>query len=213
MPTVTKVYTPANIIQGPADIFVDVAAPISAVPPVQGTNTLTIDTSGQPTDTGTAGFHVGISEGPIVLSVTPKFDEIRADTFAAAIDAAFISAETEIDIVVKESILQNLAKFFTSPLGTYSNLLIGATNPAADFLQIGSPRSAAATLRTLLLTSPRRDATTKFWYVLAYRAALKSALAMALDRKKETTYKLKFWCIADTSRVASDQVLQFVKGL
>lgn len=213
MPVVTKTYTPANIIQGPADVFVDVAAPASAVPPVQGTNTLTIDLSGQPSDAGTAGFHIGLSEGPAVLSLTPKFEEIRADQFGAPVDAAFVSSETEIDLIVKETILTNLQKYFTSPLGTYFNLATGITNSASDFLQVGSPKSSGATLRTLLLIAPRRDATSKFWYVLAYKAALKSALAMSLDRKKEATYKLKFYCIADPSRVASDQVLQIVKGL
>lgn len=213
MPVVTKTYTPSNIIQGPADIWVDIAAPASAVPPVQGTNTLTIDSSGQPTDTGTAGFHIGLSEGPTVLSMTPKFEEIRADQFAAPVDATFVSLESEIDIIVKETILQNLQKFFTSPLGTYFALPVGATNPGADFLQIGSPKSSGATLRTLLLTAPRRDSTAKFWYVLAYKAALKSALAMPVHRAKETTFKLKFYCIADTTRVLKDQVLQVVKAV
>ncbi len=213
MPVVSKVYTPANVIQGPADIYVDVAAPASAVPPVAGTNTLVLDANGQPTDTGTAGFHVGISEGPAVLSVTPKFDEIRADQFAAPVDAAFVSLETEIDIVVKEAALQNLQKYFTSPLGAYSNLTAGITNPAADFLQIGSPKSSLATLRTLTLVSPRRDVGGKFWYVMAYKAALKSAVAWAFERKTISSWKLKFYCIADTSRALKDQVLQIVKAL
>lgn len=210
MPVITKTYTPANIIQGPADIYIDVAPPPSGVPPAAA-NVLTLDSSGQPTDTGTAGFHIGLSEGPSVLSVTPKFDEIRADQHAAAIDVAFVSMETEIDIVVKEAVLQNLQKCFTSPLGTYTNVSAGTTNPAADFLQIGSPQSSAATLRTLLLVSPRRDAGGKFWYVLAYKAALKSAITWAFARGTPSTWKLKFYCIADTTRVLKDQVLQIVK--
>ncbi len=212
MPVVSKVYTPANIIQGPADIYIDVAAPASAVPPAT-TNLLTLDGSGQPTDTGTAGFHIGLSEGPTVLSVTPKFDEIRADQHAAPIDVAFVSMETEIDIVVKEAVLQNLQKFFNSPLGTYTNVAAGVTNPAADFLQIGSPTSSLANLRTLLLISPRRDVAAKFWYVLAYKAALKSAVAWAFARGTPSTWKLKFYCIADTTRVLKDQVLQIVKTI
>jgi hypothetical protein len=213
----TKIYTPANIIQGPADIFIDVAAPPSAVPPVQGTNTwaatgtYAIDATGQPSDAGSAGFHVGASEGPAVLSVTPKFEEIRADQFAASLDAAFVSLETEIDLVVKEAVLANLQKLFSSPLGRYTNVTAGATNPAADFLQIGSPTSSAATLRTLLLVSPDRAASGKYWVLQAYKAALKSAVALEFQRSTAVTWKLKFYCIADTSRVLKDQVLQLVR--
>ncbi len=212
MPVITKTYTPANIIQGPADIYIDVAPPPSGVPPAAA-NILTLDASGQPTDTGTAGFHIGLSEGPTMVSATPKFDEIRADQHAAPIDVAFVSMETEIDIIVKEAVLKNLQKFFTSPLGTYTDVALGATNPAADFLQIGSPTSSAATLRTLLLVSSRRDVSGKFWYVLAYKTALKSAVTWAFARGTPSSWKLKFYCIADTTRVLKDQVLQIVKTL
>lgn len=48
MPTVAKVFTSADIFQGPAEIYLGVAAPASAVPPIQYTNTLQLDQAGQP---------------------------------------------------------------------------------------------------------------------------------------------------------------------
>lgn len=211
MALVTKVFTPGNIFQGPADVYLDLGAPPSAVPPVQYTNTLTLDSSGQPSDTGSAGIHLGLTEGPASLAWTEKFEEIRADQLAAAVDAAFISAMAEIDFNVKETNLSRLKKFFAGPnTGAYFDLPIGITNPAADMLQIGAMRSSAVQFHTLLLVAPRRDATGKYLYILAYRALLVSAIAAALDRKKETVYKLKFKCLADVSRVAKDQTMQIV---
>jgi hypothetical protein len=217
MAVTAKTYTPANIIQGPADVYIDVQVPPSAVPPVQGTNswagsgTYALDANGQPTDNGGAGFHLGSSEGPVTLGLTPKFDQVRADQHAAPVDATFNSLESEIDFEVKEFVLQNLQKYFTSPLGRCTNVSPGSTNPAADFLQIGSPTSSLATVRPLLIISPDRSASGKFWIVQAYKAYLKSAVATAFARGKPTTWKLKFGCLADWSRAVTDQVWQVVR--
>ncbi len=54
MPTVAKAFTAADVFQGPADIYIGVTNPPSAVPPVQYTNTLQLDNSGQP-PIGTTG--------------------------------------------------------------------------------------------------------------------------------------------------------------
>lgn len=48
MATVAKAFVPADIFQGPADIYMGVQNPVSAVPPVQYTNTLQLDSNGQP---------------------------------------------------------------------------------------------------------------------------------------------------------------------
>lgn len=210
---VTKVFTPADIWQGPADVYLDVAAPTSAIPPVAGTNTLTLDVSGQPTDTGAAGVHLGITEGPVMVDFQPGFHDILGDQLGAQVDAALVSLKGNIDFALKEMNFVNLVKYFGSSLGTYTSLSAGSTNPAADFIQIGAPRSSQTTKHTLLLVSPRRDAAQKYGYVLAYRAILASAIASELSRAKENIWKLKFECLADTTRVASDQVAQIVKGL
>lgn len=299
MPTVSNVFTPADIFQGPADIFLGVKAPPSAVPPVQGTNTLTLDGSGQPPDASTtgqlgaiavnaagsgyavgdifsitqtgganglgvvttvsgstvtgvailrygtgysvgnglatvhqtgsgndaltvnistiqAGIHLGLSDGPCSASFHPKFDEIRADNFSAPVDAAFVSLASEIDVILKETTFRNIQQYFAGlSSGTYFNLTgtpVSSTNPAADFLQIGATKSSGMNnVTTLLLIAPRRDVAAKWLYVMVYRAYLKSAIALGVNRKKETVLKLKFGGLADTSRVAKDQVAQIVR--
>lgn len=212
MPTVAKSFNPADIFQGPADIWIDIGAPPSAVPPVQYTNTLQLNASGEPPDSGSSGIHLGLTEGPCSLSIMPKFNEIRADNFAAPIDAAFVSLACEVDFGVKEFNLVRIPKYFSGlTTGKYSNLGAGSANPAADLLQIGSSASATANFHTIMLISPRRDAAGKYLYLFAYRTFVKSSLAFHFDRKKETVIKLKVACIADPARIAKDQVLQIVR--
>jgi hypothetical protein len=300
VPTVTKVFSPGDIFQGPADVFLNIKAPASAVPPVQYTNTLQLDVLGQPPDASTtgqiatvavgaaggagyavgdvllltqsgganglvvvttvsagavtgvallrpgtgyavanglatvhqtgsgndaatinivtiqAGISLGLTDGPCSCSFHPKFDEIKADQFAAPVDAAFISLASEIDLIVKETTFRNIQQYFAGlQSGTYFNLTgspVSLTNPAADFLQIGATKSSGMNnVTTLTLVSPRRDVTGKWLYVMAYRAYLKSSVSLPVDRKKETVIKLKFGCLADTTRVAKDQVAQVVR--
>ncbi len=211
MATVSKAFTVADLLQGPLDWYLDVQAPPSANPPVQYTNTLQLDASGQPPDGGSAGLHLGLSEGPGGISINPKFQEIHADQFAGPIDAAFVSLECEIDFPLKESKLANIQKYWAGVLtGTYTSVIAGA-NPACDFLQIGTPKTSAVNLHTLMGIVPDRGTAAKWAYIMAYKCYLASAIALPIGRSKETVLKLKWKCIADTSRVAGDQVLQIVR--
>lgn len=295
MTTVSKSFTPADIFQGPADIYIGVKAPASAVPPVQYTNTLQLDSSGQPpigatgqiasvsvgatgsggsgysvgdtltiTQSGGAngmvrvstvnsgavtavillkggvgysaannlpvtggggsgctiniltivsGYHLGLTEGPASISTNPKFTMIGADQYSVPVDAAFSSLEAEIDFAVKELAFSNLQRYFAGLFSAnYFDLSVGSTNPATDLMQIGSSPSAAALTPTLLLVAPRRDVANKFVYAMGYKCYIKSAIAMAAQRNKETVIKLKWGLLADTSRVAKDMALQIVRG-
>lgn len=292
MAVVTRVFTPADIFQGPCDVFLGITAPPSAVPPVQYTNTLQLDGNGCPpvgatgaiatgvlgnsggtgytvgdtlaviqsggsngivrvltapggvaatflilkggwgyapganlatvggTGTGctftistiTAGFHLGLTEGPAATNITPKFDLIRADQFSPPIDAAFVSNTGEIDFNVKELVLANIQKYLAGLFSaTYFNLTAGSTNPAADFLQVGNTPSSAAQTATLLLVATRRDAAQRYLYMLAYKCHLASSIPMGFNRAKETIVKTKWKMLADTSRVGSDMACQIVR--
>lgn len=219
MANLAKNYNISNIIQGPADIFIDVQPPPSAVPPIEGENTWAlntgtyqIDSNGQPTDNGSDGFHVGLSDN-VVLHISPKFEEIRADQFVGAIDAAFVSTETEIDVVVKEMVLSKLSKYFTSLLGTYTQVDAGVDIPQSDVLQIGNPISSTAVQRSMLMIGADRTSVGQFWVINAYKTVLKAAIKTDFHRGKEVTWALKFACLADITRTLSDMSLQVVRTL
>jgi hypothetical protein len=205
---VTIQFSPSNIWQGAADIYLDVAAPPSAIPPIIGTNTLVLNANGEPNDSGGNGIHLGLTEGPCSVTFAPKFNEIRADNFAGAVDAAFVSATAEIDFAIKETQLSRFPKYFSGILtGTYFDL------GTADLLRIGSMRSSAAQFHTVLLIGGSRTVPNGYMYALAYRCTLKSAISGGVDRKKETVYKVKFAAICDVSRVATDQTMQILRDL
>lgn len=293
MTTVTKSFNPTDIFQGPCDVYLGVTPPVSAVPPVSGTNTLTLDQFGQPpiastgqingtaltaggtgysigdtltvvqsggsvgmirvlslgasnavatfavinggqgyatasglattggTGSGctiqitsiTAGFHLGLTQGPASVNLTPKFTEIKADQFSAPVDAIFSSFAAEFDFTVKQYDLVNLQKYFAGLFSaTQWTLTAGSTNPARKLLQIGSSFSSQAKTASLLLVGPRRDSPNKFLYAMGYKTHIKSAIAMGpIQRGKEAQFKLKFGCLLDPSRVSSDMTLQICK--
>jgi hypothetical protein len=147
----------------------------------------------------------------LTLTITPKFAEIGGDQFASPLDAAFVSSEFEIDFVAKEAVFQNLQKYFSSTLGTYTHVAAAGGNPAADILQFGNVNSCAITFQTLMLVSPDRSNVGKFYAVQAYKAFLSSAVQTTFHRTTQTSWKLKFKCICDVTRVLKDGVAQIVK--
>jgi hypothetical protein len=203
MAVITKTYTPAAIWQGPVDVYVNIPAPASANPPTADADEVTLDANGQPPS---GGVHLGAIEAPATVTVTEKFNEIRADQFESAGDVAFDTVEAEIDVVLKETALNNLATLITAGvLTTYTALAKSAV------LQVGGQQSSALTFFTLMLIGPNRVVTGKWVYVFAFKAYLKSAVQITFHRSKENSHKLKFGCVADLTRVAGDEVLQIVK--
>jgi len=288
MAIITKNYDLSKIFMGPPNLYLDVAAPPSAVPPVQYTNTLQLDSSGQPSDSGTtgelaavgvtaggsgyvagdiltltqtgaaggkvrvtavssgavtgvavyqygwgysvasgvattggsgsnctinitdirAGIHLGSIEPPATLKVSAKYDDIAIDQHAAPVDAAFVSLGAELDVTLRELDFTKFQRLLPArALATYSDLPAG-TNPASDFLQVGSPATSAAQFRTVLVVGPRRDAAGKFHYVMLYRALQIGNIALDFTRGKATNLKLKWRGYNDLARVAGDRLLQ-----
>jgi hypothetical protein len=208
MATVPHSFSPADIFQGPMDIWLDMAAPPSAVPLVPGVNTPTIDqATGVPTDTGDDGFNLGITEGPVTFSLAPTFQPIMADNFSAPIQTGLTQMEGSIGFAVKELDYARMPNYFAGlQTCTYFALPAGANAPASDFLQFGDMRSAAAREHTLLMIGPRRG---KYWlYIFAYRAYLTSAFSIEWGRAKETIIKVEWGLLADPNRQPRDQVLQ-----
>ena len=172
------------------------------------TNTLTLDANGQPTDTGSAGVHLGLTEGPCSVSFNAKFSEIHADQFAAPIDAAYVSTEAEIDFAIKEFSLQKLAAYFFRPdHGKRISILparLGRTR-GRTFFELGNSPTQAANTHTVLLVAPAAmpPANTytcsligRFWPGLG---------SWRWSARRRRCSKMKFKCIADAGRAAKDQ--------
>lgn len=200
MANIVRSYTVASIWQGPLDVYVNITAPASSATPNADTHCLTLDANGQPTSN--TGFHIGSVEGPTTIQITEKCNEILDDQHESPIGVAFDNITAEIDFTMKETSLTRLQTFLTSGgLGVYTAL------GNSQVLQIGGQFDSSTSMITLLLVGPSRSAAGKFAYCLVYKTYLKSAIAMAFQRSKETLYKLKAGCIMDTSRVSGDELM------
>lgn len=201
MAVIQKVYTPANIFVGPADIYIGLTAPPSALVPNSDTNTLVLDASGQPTSS--TGFHAGLVAAPTMPTVTEKMNEIMADQFETAVDVGFDTIEAEIDFILKETNLSRLNTMMSNDgLNTYSAL------SGALVLQVGGAETASVNMITICAISQQRNTTSKFNYWFLYRAYLASAVPFSFNRSKENEWKCKFKGVADTTRVMGDEVMQ-----
>lgn len=204
MSNITRTYTPANIFQGPADLYIGITAPASSLTPTADANTLILDASGQPTSN--TGFHAGLIEAPMMPTITEKLNEIAADQIEMPVDVALDSINAEIDFTMKETSLTRLQSLLTSSsLGAYT------ANSNTKVLQVGGQLDSSATAVTVLAVSPRRDSSGKFVYWMLYKAVLASAIVLSFQRSKESVYKLKMKGFADTTRVRGDELMQIVR--
>ncbi len=204
MATVTKSYTFANILQGPCDVYANIALPVSSLTPTADLQCLTLDATGQPTSA--TGISLGSIEGPSTIQITEKVNEIHDDAHESPIAVGFDSIEAEIDITLKESQLTRLQTLLNAgALGVHTSLA------ASKAWQLGGQFDSSVASLTLLLVSPDRATAGKWVYALVYKCFLASAIAAAFQRNKETIYKLKFKCVCDLTRVAGDELMQIVR--
>jgi hypothetical protein len=204
MANIARTYTVANIIQGPIDVYANIAAPTSSALPTADSQCITLDANGQPTSG--SGIHLGSVEGPTTISVTEKSNEIVDDQHESPIDVAFDYIEGEVDIAMKETNLSRLQTLLASGnLGAYNALA------NSQVLQIGGQLDSSTSLISLLLVQPNRAVAGKFIYWLVYKCFLNSAVQLTFHRNKENVFKLKFRAVMDTTRVAGDELMQWVK--
>src|SRR2546425_8452416 len=73
MALVSKVYTPGNILQGPADVYIGVTPPTSHNPPTQA-DEVALDATGQPSSlTGTITAVQNVATPAVTIASTTGF--------------------------------------------------------------------------------------------------------------------------------------------
>jgi hypothetical protein len=185
-----------KIHQGPGKLWLAVSVPTSG-------NRLLIDATGTPT--GGSPIFGGATEGAATVALAPKLEQIMADQVAAPIDVVMTGEAETIEVTMKQSDLALLKNFvvhgaYTTgtdtglPAGsqTYEEISFGGVIPI--------PKTSVAVI------SPRRDVAGKFVVSQLYQAYQAEAIQLPFQRGKETTYKVKFDGLADSARVAGDQV-------
>ena len=156
--------------------------------------------------TVTVGMHLGLTEGPTVFTITPHFNEIKADQFESPIDAYLTKVEAEIDTVLMEFNPLTFQRWFTADTVTNPSSL--ANSLVTTF---GGQFTDAANLRTLMLVSPDRATVGKWIYVFGFRAYIASAIPLTFHRTAPSLYKLKFKLVADFTRLAGDELAHMIR--
>lgn len=188
-----KNFVPAEIYQGPADLWLVSPAPTDAAMQVA------IDPTTLTPDVGVHAscVHLGMTQGAITLSVVPKIDVIKADQFDAGVDCYLASLTAKIEAEMLQSAMDKLARAlgvgnYTTSAGNYSQCTFGGTNqpPTLCIAAIGAKR-----------TTP-----TKPVCFCLYRVNAAEGISWIAQRTKPSAYKLGFTGQSDVTRTAGRQI-------
>jgi len=188
-----KNFVPAQIYQGPADLWLVSPAPTdSAMRVTLDATTLTPDSTVHATS-----VHLGMTQGAITFTVTPKIDFIKGDQFDGPL-AAYISTLTaKIEAEMLQSAMDKLARALG--VGTYSTT-------AGNFAQCtfgGTNQPATMCIAAIGL---KRTTPTKAVVGCLYRVNATDGITWTAQRTKASTYKLGFTGQADVTRTAGRTV-------
>src|SRR3954465_11041660 len=102
MTTVSKAFNPADIFQGPCDVWLGIGAPASATPPVEYTNTLQLTFDGLPSDSNTTGIMLTAGPGTTGSggSGFAAGDMIQMTTGGAVLKVVTVSAGAILTLLV-----------------------------------------------------------------------------------------------------------------
>lgn len=186
----------AKIHQGPGNLWLDVAVPVSG-------SRLVIDTSGVPTS-GTPVFG-GAIDSATTVTIGAQMNLVEADQISAPIDAIMTGELEEIEATMKESDFAKLKHYLQH--GTYdADTDTGLPAGAQDYEELTFGGIIPIAKTSVAVISPRRDDTTKFLVSQLYSAVQIEAIKLPFTRKKETMYGVKFTGLAVTTRAVGDQV-------
>lgn len=183
----------ANIHISAGRIFIGVTPPATGAPPTWLTHT-----DGVPA----TGTEVGHTEGDSVFTYKPTKAEVVSEQALGPVDAFVTDEMAQLTFTAQERV-------FTTLQAALDN--IGNVN---DVTRMGFYAGNGASLINIfttcvVLTSRRRDATTKFEVLVIYKAYSVEGVALTYSRTKPSTYAVTLKGLNDTTRNAGDQLFQF----
>jgi hypothetical protein len=189
-----KSFVPAEIFQGPADLWILGTAPLDASGGVVSIDptTLTPDSTVHGTCT-----HLGLTEGAATFSVTAKIDPIKADQFEAPVDCFVASIAAKLEVTLLQSSMQMLATAlgvgnYSTTANSFAQCTFGGTNQP--------PSICVAAI------APKRLAPTKPVCAGLYLVNAAEGISWVAQRSKPSTYKVGFNGYSDVTRTAGRQI-------
>lgn len=191
-----KIYSAAQIQRGAADLWVNVAAPVSPA------HVITINTAdGTPDATANPNAkHLGALEGAVIGDYAPKYDLEKIDQDTGPVVAFLTDEEATIQAVMKQQSFQNVLQYCLPP-GFFSE-----TSPVAEGVTLGQGGNIIATPVTLAVISASADPAYKWSVALLYKAIPIAAFKTSIGKEKTATYEVKFQGLSDLTRAAGDRL-------
>jgi hypothetical protein len=187
---------PNEIHVGPADIYMDVDAPATAV--VEG---------GEPTwmphlnGVPSSGVHVGATLGESTFTWVSEKTDILAEQVMGILDK-FISQQNATLAFVAEERNYSLMKH------TFDNIMSVNNATRLGFTGGGGGSIIAPLYTTIFLSSARRDIAGAYEILVAYKCISINAMPLTYSRTAPSTYAVMFQCLPDTTRTRGDQIFQ-----
>lgn len=185
--------TAANIHVGAGRIWLGTTAPATGTPPTWLTHT----------DGALAtGTEVGHTEGESTFQYQLTKEELKSEQALASVDVYPTEEMCSLVFTAQERVLQTLRAAFDN---------IGDVDDATrtGFYGGGGTSILAPRTQTVVLTSRRRDATTKFEVLMIYKAFSVEALQLTYSRATPSRYAITLRGIADSSRNDGDRLFQW----
>ena len=203
MPATPLNYTVTDIIRGPVNFFLGVAAPASGAElTVDSTNNVhTPDLTNSPN-----AVSLGMFTGGMEVRVGQSFEHANADQLTSPYRSAIDADEV---VLSPKGVLQfagGAARFDLA-----SKILQGVTvSTPTGKRKMTWGGLTTVTYQTVVAIWAQPEAPTKYEYLLLYRAFNDSGLAFTISRKTDASSDLAFRGFADASRAAGDQIAQWV---
>jgi hypothetical protein len=183
----------ANIHIGAARIFLGVTNPASGTPP-----TLMTHTDGVPA----TGTEVGYTEGPTKFTYRQNKQEVTAEQSLNPVDVFVTDEEIMIEFTAMEHVYNTLKAAFDN---------VGTVDDGSKSLFYGGDGSGLVnvTTQSVMLSSRRRDATTKFEILVIYKVYNMQGMEIPYARTEAAKYTIQLKGLVDTARNAGDRLFQW----
>ncbi|KKM18467.1 hypothetical protein LCGC14_1665390 [marine sediment metagenome] len=187
-----KDFSVAEIYQGPGDLWLIDPAPTDVAERVTiDSATLTPDATAHANST-----HLGGTEGPITITVTPTIGQIRLDQFDSPVDVFVESIEAKIEAEMSQSDVEKMSRA----------LAFGVFGEAAEYKQVTFGGTNQPATICVAVIAPKRTDTAKAIAACLYKVNSIEGIQVVMSRKQKSTYKVTFAGLLDPTRTAGRQM-------
>lgn len=187
-----KDFSVAEIYQGPGDLWLIAPAPTDTATRVTiDATTLTPDATAHAT-----AAHLGGTEGPITITVTPTIGQIRLDQFDSPVDVFVERIEAKIEAEMSQSEMEKLSRA----------LAVGSYGANAGYKQVTFGGTSQPATICVAAIAPKRTDATKAICACLYKVNSIEGVQVVMSRRQKSTYKVTFTGLLDPERTAGRQM-------